>query len=194
MSNTTKGGVQRLDLDQITLNGSAATCTGAEITAVCSGNTATAAEINAVADRSARIVTVTTSSLTLTAASHSDRTVVVTRAGGSTLTLPQATGTGARFRVTYFNASPSGSLIVKVTDATDIFYGVAILSQDAADTAVMFETAADTDTVTINQTTTGVGNGCLVELEDLATNVWLVRVTASATGVEATPFSATVSS
>jgi hypothetical protein len=32
MSNTTKGGVQRLDLDQITLNGSAATCTGAEIT------------------------------------------------------------------------------------------------------------------------------------------------------------------
>ena len=62
MSNTTKGGVQRLDLDQITLNGSAATCTGAEITAVCSGNTATAAEINAVADRSARIVTVTTSS------------------------------------------------------------------------------------------------------------------------------------
>jgi hypothetical protein len=68
----------------------------------------------------------------------------VTRAGGSTLILPQATGTGVRFRITYLNASPSGSLIVKVTDATDIFYGNAILSQDAADTAVMFETAADT--------------------------------------------------
>lgn len=193
MSNTTKGGVQRLDLDQITLNGSAATCTGAEITAVCSGNTATAAEINSVADRSARIVTVTTASLNLTAAAHSDRTIVVTRAGGSTLILPQATGTGVRFRITYLNASPSGSLIVKVTDATDIFYGLAKLSQDAANTSVDFETAADTDTITLNHSTTGVGNGCLIELEDIASNSWLIRATASATGEEATPFSATVS-
>lgn len=207
MSNTTKGGVQRLDLDQITLNGSAATCTGAEITAVCSGNTATAAEItavcsgntataaeiNAVADRSSRIVEVTSSTLTLTAAAHSDRTVVVTRAGGSTLTLPGATKTGARFRITYNNASPSGSLIVKVTDATDILYGLALLSQDSADSSVMFETAADSDTITLNHTTSGGGRGCLIELEDIDSNVWLVRVTSSASGEEATPFSATVS-
>ena len=164
MSNTTKGGVQRLDLDQITLNGSAATCTGAEITAVCSGNTATAAEINAVADRSARIVTVTTSSLDIDG-SFSFGPHCCCDAGRRFYPhSPAGDRDRGAFPRDLFQCLPVWELDRQGHGRDGHFYGVAILSQDAADTAVMFETAADTDTVTINQTTTGVGNGCLVEL------------------------------
>jgi hypothetical protein len=70
--------------------------------------------------------------------------------------------------------------------------GVAISGQDAADTAVLFETAATSDTITLNGTTTGGIKGDRVEIEDIATNLYYVRVVGSATGTEATPFSATV--
>jgi len=49
MSNVTKGGVQRLNLDQITLDGTVVTATGAELN-IMDGVTATAAEINNTCD------------------------------------------------------------------------------------------------------------------------------------------------
>lgn len=152
--------------------------------------TATAAEINRVADASARIVDCTASTLAVTAALHDGKTVTLNRAAGIATTLPAATGSGTRLRF-IVGTTFTSSATIKVT-GDDIMTGFALYAQDSADTAVMFETAADTDTITFNGTTTGGYKGTIVELEDIAADTWYVSVRGSATGVEATPFSATV--
>ena len=64
---------------------------------------------------------------------------------------------------------------------------------DAGDTIVAFETAAASDTITMNGTTTGGLVGDRILLKDIAAGFWQVQVIGAATGTEATPFSATVS-
>lgn len=152
--------------------------------------TATAAEINRAADLSARIVNATASTLAVVEATHEGRTVTLNRAGGIAVTLPAATGSGARYRFVVGTTFTS-SATIKVT-GDDIMTGIAQYAQDAADTVLAFETAADTDTITFNGTTTGGYKGTVVELEDIAADTWSVWVAGSATAVEATPFSATV--
>lgn len=154
--------------------------------------TASAAEINRVADVSARVVNVTADA-SLTAASHDGKVVTVNKADGAAITLPAASGSGVKFDLIIGTTITSNSTTIKVADATDVMTGVALNAQDAADTAVMFETAATTDTITLNGSTTGGILGDRIELIDIASNLWYVRVMGSATGTEATPFSATVS-
>ena len=85
----------------------------------------------------------------------------------------------------------TGSSTVKVV-GNDVMTGFAELLQDAADTVVAFETAADSDTITMNGTTTGGLLGTQIVLTDIAADLWAVSMVGAATGVEATPFSATV--
>lgn len=160
---------------------------------ILDGVTATAAELNAVADVSGRLVSVTTTPITITAAVHADRTIVLNKADGVTLTLPAAAGTGNRYRVVVGTAMSGASAVVQVADATDIMDGVAFVTQDSADTALIFDTAADSDTVTFNATTQGGRAGDFIELEDIATNLWAVKVVSEGSGSEVTPFSAGVS-
>lgn len=124
---------------------------------------------------------------------HGETVLVVDRAAGVTATLPDATGSGAKYTLVVKTTITSNSLIVKVPDADNTMTGTAILGQDAADTAVLFETASTTDTITMNGSTTGGIKGDIVECWDIAADLWFVRVLGSATGTEATPFSATVS-
>ncbi|MDX0250289.1 hypothetical protein GOC31_16395 [Sinorhizobium meliloti] len=138
-------------------------------------------------------IALTAATLALALATHAGATVVVDRAAGSTVTLPAATGSGAKFKLVVKTTITSNSLIVKVANATDVLTGSALFGQDAADTAVLFETAATDDTITLNGSTTGGIKGDIIELEDLASGLWGVTVRGSATGTEATPFSATVS-
>lgn len=138
-------------------------------------------------------IALTAATLALALATHAGATVVVDRAAGSTVTLPAATGSGAKFKLVVKTTITSNSLIVKVANATDVMTGTALFGQDAADTAVLFETAATDDTITLNGSTTGGIKGDIIELEDLASGLWGVTVRGSATGTEATPFSATVS-
>lgn len=138
-------------------------------------------------------VNVTAATLTVTAAVHGGKVITLNRAAGVTVTLPAATGTGNRYQFVVMTTVTSNSNIIKVADATDVMYGTALVAQDGGDTAVMFETAADSDTITLNGTTTGGIKGDSFELVDIATDQWWVRGTGSATGTEATPFSATVS-
>lgn len=136
------------------------------------------------------LVNATASTLTVTAASHAGRVVTLNRAGGIAVTLPAASGTGDKYRF-IIGTTFTSSATIKVV-GNDIMTGYALYSQDSADTAVMFETAADSDTVTFNGTTTGGYVGTEVELIDIAADTWFVKVVGSATGTEATPFSATV--
>ena len=137
---------------------------------------ATAAEIDRVADVSARIVDVTASTLAVAAASHEGKTVTLTRAAGITVTLPAATGSGARYRFVLGAAVTSNSTIIKVT-GDDVMYGNVLTNStgDTPDLAQPWPTAADSDTITLNGTTTGgAAIGDFVELEDIAADKWAV--------------------
>lgn len=151
---------------------------------------ATMDEISRVAKVSARIVNCTAATLTVTEALHEGKTVTLNRAGGIAVTLPAATGGGGRYRFVV-GATFTSSATIKVV-GNDIMTGNALTLQDAADTIAGWETAADSDTITFNGTTTGGIKGDIVELEDIAADTWSVRINGSATGTEATPFSATV--
>jgi len=152
---------------------------------------ATADEINRVADVSARIVNVTASTLALTEESHDGKIITLNRAAGIATTLPAATGSGVKFTL-IIGTTFTSSATIKVT-GDDVMTGVAVIANDTDASASLFETAADSDTITFNGSTTGGYKGTLIELIDIAADTWYVRITGSATGTEATPFSATVS-
>ena len=138
------------------------------------------------------IVTLTAATATVTAAAHSGRTVLLDRAAGQALTLPAATGTGNSYKFFVLTTITSNTTTIKVADATDVMAGVAIVANDSDASASIFETASTSDTITFDGSTTGGIKGATVELQDVATNLWSVRVIGAATGSEATPFSATV--
>lgn len=114
-------------------------------------------------------------------------------ASGATVTLPASSGSGRVYKFVVGTTVTSNNYAVKVANATDVMIGNAILAQDAGDTAVAFEAGATADTITLNGTTTGGIKGDAIELIDVASGVWFAQVRGSATGTEATPFSATVS-
>lgn len=136
-------------------------------------------------------VNVTASTLAVAAADHDGRIVTLNRAAGIAVTLPAASGSGLKLHFMIGTAVTSNSTTIKVT-GDDTMAGNAIIGQDAADTAALFEAGATADTITLNGSTTGGLKGDSVELIDVATDLWWVRVVGAATGTEATPFSATV--
>jgi hypothetical protein len=138
------------------------------------------------------LVSATAATLAVTAAAHAGRTVLLDRAAGQAVTLPAATGTGNSYRFFVLTTITSNSTTIKVADSTDVMAGVAIVANDSDASASIFETASTSDTITFDGSTTGGIKGATVELQDVATNLWSVRVIGAATGSEATPFSATV--
>lgn len=136
---------------------------------------------------------------TLSALLHGNRTVLVSKIDGLTVTLPAATGSGIKYRLVIGITMTSSSFVVAVADASDYMRGFALLANDTDGSASNFETpntgvlATEADTITMNRTTTGIATiGDCIELEDIATDIWSVHVKAQASGAEATPFSAAV--
>jgi hypothetical protein len=153
---------------------------------------ATAAEINAAADVSTRLVSAAAATLAVTVADHDNRIIVLNRAAGVTATLPAATGSGAVFRFTTGTTVTSNNNIIRVADNTDVMSGSLYVTDQAAGTGTEFSTVVGSDTITMNGSTTGGLAGGLLMLVDVATNLYVVQGNIVATGVEATPFSATV--
>ncbi len=154
--------------------------------------TATFDELNRLADVSARLIAAG-STLAVTVAAHDGKIILLDTLAGSVCTLPAATGTGARFKFVVSVLATSNSHIVKVT-TTDIMVGTINSVADDADATRGWITAATSDTITLNRTTTGsVTRGEWVECVDLLSGVWAVSGMTTSTGTEATPFSATVS-
>lgn len=115
---------------------------------------------------------------------------------GSVVTLPPALGSLRRFDFIVSVLATSNSHIVKVANAVDVMTGLILGSRiDAGNAVLGFAAQANSDTITLNRTTTGsVSLGEWLELIDIAAGVWHVRGLLSATGAAfATPFSATVS-
>jgi hypothetical protein len=110
-----------------------------------------------------------------------------------TLTLPAATGSGNEYRfiVSVVNTS---NYVIQVANADDTIDGSVILHQDSANTVVSFNTVAASDTITLNGTTKGgVSIGDELTLIDSLANQYTVKGVLTASGTEATPFSAAVS-
>jgi hypothetical protein len=114
-------------------------------------------------------------------------------AAGATVTLPAASGTGDRYRFLVHTTVTSNSAKIQVANATDVMEGMIMTCQDSGDTVVGWETASTSDTISLNGTTTGGIKGDYIELEDAISGFWRVHGMTSATGTEATPFSAAVS-
>ena len=133
----------------------------------------------------------------ITETEHAGRTCLLGEVGGNalvTLTLPDATGSGTTYKFVV-SVTNTSSYVFKAPDANNTIDGV-ITYLDMDGTAVTgYGTAADSDTVTLNGTTTGGLLGDHIELIDIATDQWHVRgcLRVPAGSNPATPFSATVS-
>lgn len=149
---------------------------------------ATAAEINRAADVSARIVDLTAATLTITEALHDGKTITVNRASGSTLTLPAATGSGTRLRIVVGTTITSVALVISPT-GNDTMFGTVFGAQDGGNSAEAWEAGAGNNTITLDGSTKGGIKGDVIELEDIATDVWRVLGNVQQTGTQASPFS-----
>lgn len=137
-------------------------------------------------------VTLPAGAFTLSKATHDGKTLIVNALTGHTVTLPPASGSGMRLRIVSTVAPTSNSNIIKVANTTDVMQGSARTSL-ASGVGTNFPTAATSDTITLNRTTTGgATNGESIELEDIAPGIWNVWANLNGSGVLATPFSATV--
>lgn len=137
-------------------------------------------------------IAVTAATLTLRKDNHAGAIVVGKRAAGQAYTLPASSGGGAKYSIYIGTTITSNTTTIKVANSTDVMKGLAMQAADGGATLNAWETAADSDTITFDGSTTGGIVGDLVELTDVESGIWLVRVTGAATGTEATPFSATV--
>jgi hypothetical protein len=133
-----------------------------------------------------------TASKTLTR-SDANRVNVINAAAGLTLTLPAATGTGDVYKFLIGTTVTSNDVIIQVADADTTMTGLAISAADGGNSVNGWETAATSDTITFDGSTTGGILGDHVELIDVAADTWAVIIHSSSTGTEATPFSAAVS-
>ena len=137
-----------------------------------------------------RLVTVSAAT-TLSVGEHDSKILMLDNASGFSITLPQATGSGARFGFVVKTALTENDYIIQVANATDVMAGTVALATDIAGVSV--PTTATSDTITMNGTTKGGAVGSFVEIVDVDTGVFMVTGTIVSTGSEATPFSAAVS-
>lgn len=156
-----------------------------------SGLLATSAELNRAAKLSTREVAAGAASLTVTLASHDGKTILLDQATGTAVTLPAMSGSGARYRFVCSVATSGGSQVITATGA-HLFGGV-VQNNDTGGSGLfgvsMATNAAGSTTITLNGTTTGGRKGDWIEIEDVATNIGIVRGMLNGSGTEATPFS-----
>ena len=154
--------------------------------------------INENVDRHTTDILTLTATASITSAAHAGRTLLMGEVGGNaaaTFTLPAATGTGSIFKFVVSVVNTSNYLI-QVADATDTIDGQIVITDADGTAATSFVTAATSDTITLNGSTSGGGAiGDYVEVIDIASNQYAVNgmVTCAAGSNIATMFSAAVS-
>ena len=145
--------------------------------------------------RRKRVVSVTASTKTVRQVELEGKEIKMDRAAGITFTLPRATGSGDVYRFRVGTTLTSNNYKVQVANTSDFMRGKAWL---LAGTNASFATAntgtatTESDTVTLNGTTTGGLLGDYIELVDIAKNTWHVECSLSGSGTAATPFSVAV--
>ncbi len=132
-----------------------------------------------------------TTTLTLMAALHAGKVVLVQPSGGLAITPPAATGTGNVYRIVVGTTVAGGNLTVdaKAGNASDVFAGSCIGVLSGGVTTTTYPTAANSNLITMSGTTTGGVAGTEIVMTDVATNLWIVRILNLQTSTGATPFS-----
>ena len=102
---------------------------------------------------------------------------------------PNNIGTSFTF---VLGATVTGDFIVKVANSSDIMVGVSNTYSSSSGDVTGYQTAADSDTITLNGTTKGGRYGSVVRCTAIAANKWFVELSVAASGSLVTPFSATV--
>jgi hypothetical protein len=142
----------------------------------------------------ARMVSVGGTALTLTQATHDGRTIKLDHsAAASTVTLPDATGTGMVFEF-IVTAVNTNNHLIKVPDASNVMKGVVMMLDNDSNAATAYAASGTDDTITLNGTTTGGQIGDWLRLVDIAADTWHVSgaLLVPAGSNVADPFSATV--
>lgn len=128
--------------------------------------------------------------LTLTAALHANRRLLIASTGGLAITPPAATGTGNVYTFIIKATIAGGNFTIdaKAGNASDIFAGIAW--QNKTGTGITTTpTASNTNLITLSGSTTGGIIGDLITMVDAGTNVWNLEIVGQYTGTFATPFS-----
>jgi len=157
--------------------------------------TATPAEINRVADKSAKVVTVS-GDTTLTMANYDSKIIVAMHTSGVTATLPAATGSGFECTLIAGVTLTGGNNVLQVANATDVMDGsIALGVDDDGEGATGFSWMAEAgdDTLTMNGSTQGGVAGDSVKIIDYKAGFFKVSAELQQNGTSATPFSAAVS-
>lgn len=142
----------------------------------------------------------TAATLAVTAALHAGRTICLNRAAGIAVTLPAATGSGNRYRFV-IQTTFTGAASIAVANANDYMIGLAQMGIDGGTlvphqypTANTGTVATESDTISLFGTANSQGGfkGAIIEVDDIAANIFLVNYCSDAGGTEATPFSVAV--
>lgn len=114
--------------------------------------------------------------------------MLLDKADGLTVTLPAASGSGNIYKFFVKETITSNNYVIQLS-GSDTMSGVAVVANDGGASASIFETASDSSTITLDGSTKGGILGGMVELQDLYSGKYLVKIHQSATDAEATPFS-----
>jgi hypothetical protein len=138
------------------------------------------------------VVNTTATQLTLTAALHGNRTLTWNATASSAITLPQATGTGNKYRIVLQTAATGTSHTIKVGNATDVINGLQLVLTSSSANVIAYKATATDDTITLNGTTIGGVIFSEYTITDVKTGTFQVVGIDYSTGTTATPFSAGV--
>ena len=133
------------------------------------------------------VIPLDAAAVTLTADAHAGKVLRLARAAGVTVTLPPATGSGARYEFVVGVSVTSNQYRINAS-GTDKMGGVGIVRASAL-TGFAADSAAD-GRINMNGSTTGGLIGTRVEVIDGASGMWTATVTATGSGTGATPFAA----
>lgn len=137
------------------------------------------------------VVATTATTLSVTAASHAGKTIVINSASPIAVSLPAATGTGNEYRFK-IGVAATGTSSTIAANGTDVIEGLAFVhTTDTLVQASCFATSATSDYVRANGTTNGGLPGDMWVFVDAESGVWQVNGFIQATGSLATPFQAT---
>lgn len=150
-----------------------------------SGLLATATEINRSSDVSTRNIVITANT-SLTEATHDGKNLILDLAANSTITLPAATGSGAKFELVVNTTMNGTTKLILQANGSDKLNGTGWVQNATALANAFNATAAQN--VTMNGGTMGGIRGDTIIIKDTAAALWTVSVFSHGTGVAATPF------